>query len=319
MNQDRFDWWRALAQVVGSIEAVRDWRAMYVLLMSFAGAGLALGMTRSSLNQGLINWAIGQGALALFIAFYGSQAAGLLLMDRTMGRPAREVADAVHDSLGVSHRVLVALLVMVLAGGVLSAAIAGVFWICGLPVIGPWLYAFALPATVLVLGGMLLAGGAVVGPLTGPIVWAGATSRQTVVQLLHLLRRHLLHAVAMMAGLSAVTALVGAGVSLVVLVAGRVMAELSSLILGVTVPPEILMAGLLGHTVYAVDLRVVSKDALPYISAANVGGGVVFGLALVMPTLVYLRGVCEIYVLLLKRAAAQSTSGLRRLGEGDLA
>ena len=33
--------------------------------------------------------------MGLFIAFYGSQAAGLLLMDRAQGRPAREVFDAV--------------------------------------------------------------------------------------------------------------------------------------------------------------------------------------------------------------------------------
>jgi len=37
---------------------------------------------------------------------------------------------------------------------------------------------------------------------------------------------------------------------------------------------------------------------VPHIVAALVGGGVVFALALAMPTLVYLRGVCEIYLLL---------------------
>lgn len=298
MSEKRFDWWRALAQVLGSIEAVRDGRAMYVLLGAFAGAGTSLALARSALAQSQAPWAVLEGALALFIAFYGAQAAGLLLMDRALGRPAREVVDAVVDALGVGHRVLAVLLLMVLVAAAGIGGVAAVFWLCGLPVIGPWLYALALPLTVLVLGAGFIAFVAVIGPLTGPMVWSGATSRQTVLQLLAVLRRQVLRAATLMAGLSLVTGLVGAAASGVVLVAGRVMAELSILVLGVNVPAEILMAGLLGHTVQAVDARVVSPNALPYITAANVGGGVVFALALVLPTLVYLRGVCEIYLLL---------------------
>lgn len=302
MTSERFDWWRALAQVLGSIEAVRDGRAMYVLLTAFAGAGTTLAMARSALGQGQLPWAVAEGALGLFIAFYGSQAAGLLLMDRALDRHPREVVDAVADALGVAHRVLVALLAMLLAAGAISGLIVGLFWLCGLAVVGPWLYALVLPLTVIVIGAMLVAGAAVVGPLTGPIVWAGASSWGTVGQVVTLLRQHLLHAATLMAGLSLVTGLVGGGASLVVLVAGRVMAELSVAILGVNVPAEILMGGLLGHAVQTVNPQVVSPDALPYIAAANVGGGVVFGLALVLPTLVYLRGVCEIYLLLRQRA-----------------
>ncbi len=305
MTSERFDWWRALAQVLGSIEAVRDGRAMYVLLAAFAGAGTALAMARGALGQGQLPWAVAQGALGLFIAFYGSQAAGLLLMDRAMDRPSREVVDAVADALGVAHRVLVALLVLLLAAAAVSGLIVGLFWLCGLAVVGPWLYALVVPLTVIVIGAMLVAGATVVGPLTGPIVWAGASSWGTVRQVVSLLRQHLLHATALMAGLSLVTGLVGGGASLVVLVAGRVMAELSVAILGVTVPAEILMGGLLGHAVQTVNTQLVSPDALPYIAAANVGGGVVFGLALVLPTLVYLRGVCEIYLLLGQRAVAE--------------
>ncbi|HET8870990.1 MAG TPA: hypothetical protein VFM48_11110, partial [Aquabacterium sp.] len=297
-KEKRFDWWRALAQVLGSIEAVRDGRAMYVLLGAFAGAGTALAMARSAVARGQTSWAVVEGALALFIAFYGSQAAGLLLMDRALGRPAREVVDAVVDALGVGHRVLAVLLVALMAGAVVIGGVVALFWLCGLPVIGPWLYALALPMTVLVLAAGFIAFASVIGPLTGPMVWFGSTSRQTLAQLMGVLQQHVLRAATMMVGLSLVTGLVGAAASVVVLMAGRAMAALSILVLGVDVPAEILMAGLLGHTVQAVDARVVSPDALPYITAANVGGGVVFALALVLPTLVYLRGVCEIYLLI---------------------
>ena len=58
------------------------------------------------------------------------------------------------------------------------------------------------------------------------------------------------------------------------------------------------MAGLFGRTVQVGSAAQVPAEALSYISAATVGGGVVFAIALVLPTLVYLRGVCEIYLAL---------------------
>ncbi|HET6788150.1 MAG TPA: hypothetical protein VFH49_09325, partial [Aquabacterium sp.] len=175
-----FDWWRALVRVLSSIEAVRDGRAMYVLLASFAGAGLAAATAQASLGREDLVWAVGQGAAALFIAFYGSNAAGLLLMDRARGVPPRSVMDAVEDALGIGHRVFLALAVVLAGIAVVLAGLLGLFWLSDLPVIGPWLYALVVPFTVVVLGLLFLVGGAVVGPLTGPTVWSGASSWQAV-------------------------------------------------------------------------------------------------------------------------------------------
>lgn len=299
----RFDWWQAVVRVLGSIEAVRDGRAMYVLLAAFAAGGLAFAMAQASLGRDDVPWAVGQGAAALFIVFYGSNAAGLLLMDRALGRPAREVTDAVLDALGVGHRVLITLAVVGLAAAALLAALAGLFWLCRLPTVGPWLYALVVPLTVVVLGLAMLAGGAVVGPLTGPTVWAGASSWQSVRQVGRFLRHHVLHAAVMMVGLSLVTGLVGAGTGFVVMAGGRLMAEASVWLTGVDVPPEVLMVGLFGGGLHNINAQVVPPQALRHIHAAAIGGGVVFSLALVMPTLVYLRGVCEIYLTLRGRDA----------------
>ena len=41
-RQGRFDWWQALVRVLSSIEAVRDGRAMYMLLVAYAGAGTSM-------------------------------------------------------------------------------------------------------------------------------------------------------------------------------------------------------------------------------------------------------------------------------------
>ncbi|MBI5926764.1 MAG: hypothetical protein HY836_14335 [Aquabacterium sp.] len=301
----RFDWWQALVRVLSSIEAVRDGRAMYVLLAAFSGAGLALASAQSSFGRGEMKWAIGQGAAALFIAFYGSTAAGLLSMDRALGRPSRDVGQAIEDALGIGHRVLVTLIVMGLLGAVVAAGLLGLYWLSGLPRIGPWLFVLVVPVTVLVIGLVLMAAAVVVAPLTGPTVWSGASSVESVRLLLHLIRERLLQAGVLMGGLSLATGLVGAACSVFVMVGGRVMAEACIFVLGVDVNPQVLMAGLFGYGLHSINAAGIPKEAYPYISSATVGGGVVFALALVMPTLVYLRGVCEVYLALMAADKAE--------------
>ncbi len=302
----RFDWWQALVRVLASIEAVRDGRAMYVLLSSFAGAGLAIATAQSSLAKSQIEWAVFQGALGLFIAFYGSNAAGLLLMDRALGRPPREVISAIEDALGIGHRVLITLAAMLSLGAAVGGALLGLLWLCGLPVVGPWLFAAAVPVTVTTVGLVAMMGAAVVGPLTGPTVWSGASSLESIRAIWAFWRRHLLHAAVLMVALTGVTGLVGAGTSLVVMLGGRIMAEASIWVLGIDLQPEVLMVGLLGGGLHNISADSVPKSALAHTVAAAVGGGVVFSVALVLPTLVYLRGVCEVYLALLQHGATPS-------------
>lgn len=292
---DRFHWWPALARVLSSIEAVRDGRAMYALLAAFSGAGLSLACAQNSLARGDTRWAVAQGAAALFIAFYGANAAGLILMDSAAGRPRREVAQAVEDALLTGHRVLLALAAMLAAAGACLALLWGLYALCAWPRVGPWFFVLVAPLTVLVVGALVLLGAAVVAPLTGPVVWAGASAWGAVRQVAALVRQRLLQAAVLVGGLALVTATVGAATSMIVLIGGRVMALASVLVLGVDVQPEVLMAGLFGYGLSNISAAGIAPEAVPYITAATVGGGVVFGIALVLPTLVYLRGVCEVY------------------------
>ncbi len=294
------DWWSALGRVLGSIDAVRDGQAWYLLLATFSAVGLGAAVAQGSVNRGETAWAIGQGAAALFAAFYGSNAVGILMMNRALGRPPKDAFDAIQDSLGVGHRVFITLALVMACFSVVIGLLLGLFWLCSLPVVGPWLYAVVVPLTVVVLGWLMLTGIAVVGPMTGPMVWAGASSWQCFRLLWLFMRQHLLPIAVLMGGLTLVTAVLGLGVTVVVLAAGRLMAEASVTLVGVDVPPELLMAGLFGHGLHSVNLAVVPKSALPHTMAALVGGGVVFSLALVMPSLVYLRGVCEIYLSLVE-------------------
>jgi hypothetical protein len=295
----RFDWWQALVRVLSSIEAVRDGRALYVMLAAFSGAGLALATAQASAGRGELNWAIGQGAAALFIAFFGANAAGLILMDRAQGRPSRDVWEAVEDALGIGHRVLLTLAVMLALLAAVAGGLLGLYALCELPRIGSWLFVLVVPTTVVIIGLSLLAMAAIVAPLTGPTVWAGASAWEAIRTLLRLMRERLLQATVLFAGLSLATGLVGLACTGFALVGGRVMAYVSVYMLGVDVQPEVLMAGLFGYGLGNINAAGIPPEAVPYIRSATVGGGVVFALALVMPTVVYLRGVCEIYLSLM--------------------
>ena len=300
----RFDWWQALVRVLSSIEAVRDGRALYTMLAAFCSAGLALACAQASFGRGEMVWAIGQGAGALFLAFYGANATGLILMDRALGRPGRDVVEALEDALGVGHRVLIGLAAMLLMFAAVAAVLAGLYELCSLPKFGHWLFVLVVPVTVIVIGLALTALAAIVAPLTGPTVWAGASAYECIRTLLRLMRERLLQATVLFAGLSLATGLVGLACTAFALVGGRVMAFASVYMLGVDVQPEFLMAGLFGYGLGNIPAAGIPQEAVPYIQAATIGGGVVFALALVLPTVVYLRGVCEIYLALVASESA---------------
>lgn len=294
----RFDWGHAIGRVLSSLEGLREGRALYILLATFCGAGLAAASAQASFGRDELAWAVGQGAAGLFAAFYGVNAAGLLMMDRALGRPPRDVMQAVEDALGMAHRVLIVLVCMLLAGAALALALGGLYWLSGLRGIGPWLFAVVAPVTVVVIGVAVVAGAAVLAPLTAPTVWSGLGSLGALRRVAWLMRRRLLQATVLTAALSVATGLVGAATSGLVLLGGRVMAEASVWIIGVDVPPEALMAGLIGRGVWVNNPSAVPAESLQYIWSATIGGGVIFAVALVLPTLVYLRGVCEIHLAL---------------------
>ncbi|MGS0753682.1 hypothetical protein ACVBEH_02300 [Roseateles sp. GG27B] len=73
------------------------------------------------------------------------------------------------------------------------------------------------------------------------------------------------------------------------------MAFLTVWLLGIDVPAQQLMAGSRSRSMGAAGAPVA---ATPLGMAALVGGGAVFAVALVLPTLVYLRSCCAAYLAL---------------------
>lgn len=301
--------WRALSRLLTSVDAVREGQAWYLLLSVFALAGLLLAMAEASFVRSDWPWATLQAASAFFVVFYGSNAAGSLMMDRAAGRPARDLSAAVRDALLRAHRLLGVVLVIGLSLALGAALLVGLLWVCRLPLVGPVLYALVVPVAVLSVGLALVAGAVVVVPLAAPAIWSGATTRQALATLWAVARQRLMMAAVLLAGLGLLTGLAGAVASSVVWLGGGLVAELSVRVIGVQVPPSLLMAGLFGRGLRSVSGVDVPPEAVAHTSAALIGGGVVFALALVLPGLVYLRGICTVYLSLREAVGPAAPAG----------
>lgn len=288
----------ALSRVLASVDALRNLRALYALLAGFCFAGLLLAMARSALvrDQPLLG-ALWMG-LALAVAFFGVNATGLMLMDQARGMPVRDPQDALADALRSAHRVLLAVLACLGLAALATAALAGLLWATHWPVVGAPLLAVVLPLGVLVLGGIVFALVVLVGPLAGPAVWAGRHSAGVLAFLRGRLRHGLPETALLMAAVYLLTALATAAVSFVVVSGSRLVAGLAILGAGVELPAAQLLAGVMGLGPRGFGATGVPLQGGSLGLAALIGGGVVFAIALVLPTLVWLRGCCAVYLAL---------------------
>lgn len=289
---------QALARVIACLDAFRNGPALYALITSFCFAGLLLAMAESSLARGDSAWGAIWGVVGVAVAFVGVNATGLLLMDQALARPVRDVVDALFDALRSVHRVLLCLALVLSAAAVVVGVLLVLLWAARLRWVGAPLFALVVPVGVLVLGVIALACVALVGPLTGPSVWTGHSALATARMLWWQLRHGLPEAALLMAAVLVLTGAVTAATSFVVLSGGRALALLAVWGAGVDVPAQQLTAGLFGYGLRSLGAAGAPVAATPLGVAALVGGGVVFVLALVLPTLVYLRGCCAVYLAL---------------------
>jgi len=131
--------------------------------------------------------------------------------------------------------------------------------------------------------------------VAAPAVWSGMGVRAVLAFLWRQIRVRLPNALLFSAAVSLLTAAVAALITAIVLGGARVLLALAVLGLGLDITPEPLMAALFG-----LGLRMpAGAPALsPATAAAVSGAGMVFALGLVLPGVVYLRGLCELFLAL---------------------
>ncbi len=281
----------ALNLVLGSIDAVRNGRAQWLLLVAFALSGLLMGeLRRALLNESALSASL--AALAAFVVtFYGSNAAGLMLMDEAQGRRSRDPRDALADAFGSAHRLLAVVACVLLMFALLLGAVALLLWAAQLPRVGPGLAGLAVTLGVPVLGLAALVMVGLVGPLAAPAVWCGLSVREVLALLRREIRSRLPQVLLLSAAVSLLSAAVAGLVSFVVLGGGRAVVALAALVTPVDIGAQTFLAALFGQ-----GLRAAAGASTPHASAAVTGAGVVFALGLVLPGVVYLRGLCALYL-----------------------
>jgi len=292
---------QALNSVLQSIESVRNARALYLLLLAFATSGLLLTMAQAALAREAGLAATLWAGAAFLSLFYCSNAAGLVLMDEARGTEPRLPAEALRGALRCAHRLLLVVLLVLLAAGVLGAAVAGLLVASRWPVVGPVLLGLAVPLAVPAIGLAVLALFTLVGPLAAPAVWAGLGVREVLALLVLQVRRRFAHAMLLSAAVSLLTAAVAGLVSFVVLAGGRAVLALALWVADIELPPERFLAALFGQ---GFRLTAGAPALSAQMSAALTGAGVVFALGLVVPGVVYLRGLCELFLALRRIDAA---------------
>ncbi|TCS35188.1 hypothetical protein EDC30_111103 [Paucimonas lemoignei] len=276
--------------LLSALDAIRNFRALLLLGLTFLVAG-AVGalfvMIGAKAGSGLLS-SFGV-LLAWLVLFYGSSAVGIMLMRQVQGYEKMSLMDAVLLSLFTSHRLLA---VVLLEGLIFIAALivlAIVFFICKIPGIGPFLYTFVFPLSAILMGVLTFALVWIMLPLAGPAVWAGHSVFQVIARLTALARQKLVLVVMLEFVLAMITGFAAFIIFSIVTIGASISSGLSAGILGSEVSGGFgsLMGGF-GALAYG--------GGSGYLTAAMLGGGLLFAVAMVIPGLIFTMGTCIIFI-----------------------
>jgi hypothetical protein len=274
--------------LLSAVDAVRNWRALAMMFASLVAGSLLWGM--GALLGGKVHFAVGAlfFLFGLAVMFYGGNAVGIMLMDEARGLLPRSPMAAALESLATGHRLILALLLfgLIYLAGLLVLAL--VLFVCKIPFLGPFLFTFVFPVSVVLVGVAIFALQAVVFPLTAPAIWAGATTLQAVARVGAIARAKVVNVLIMMVVLFLIT--------------GLVVALIAGILFGGTLVAGGMAASILGAPLgfgggFSDILQGGAMEGVSgYMTAGAIGGGVVYAIALSMPGLVFGRGCCDVYL-----------------------
>ncbi|APW37560.1 hypothetical protein RD110_10485 [Rhodoferax koreense] len=273
--------------LLDSIDAIRNWRAVGLLLTTFLCMALVVSVA-GLVGQFSYFLASPFVLLAYVIFFYGANAVGMMMMDEARGGESRHAMEAVAASVATSHRLI---LVFLLLGALYLAgfvALAVVLFICKLPFIGPVLYTVVFPVSVVVAGTAMFAVPTVIFPLSAPAIWGGAGIMACISQLLVIVRERLVMVLVLMLAVSFMAGMVGLLIGAIVFTGVAATAVVSVPILGGM--PGVLPA------MSGMGLAGVVMAGSGHALAAAIGGALLFAVAFTLPGMVYLRGASSVYL-----------------------
>lgn len=290
---------KSSASLLESLEAIKNFRAYITIglgglvgLMVFAmfaalSAQLAM---NGNFSMATITGIIG-GLFAFVIYYIGFLATGVLLMDQAKGNEIRSVGSALFAGLVTLPSMIGLLLLLGLMAMAVVLVLAILLFICKIPGIGPVLYAFVFPVSVVVMGALFFAYVNLILPLSLPAILDGNGVMQVIAKLFSLARTNLLPAIIfqiLLLLIVGLTALVSFGtlayglfpvtsLSMMILPSGGI-GQLTSIFSGM------MMGGGMGG------------EGGGYLVAAGLGGAIIFMAAAATPLLTLIMGNCIIYL-----------------------
>lgn len=269
-----------------ALDALRNLRA-FVALLGCLVVGVLLAGVFSLLASRLGFFFGFLGGLSVLVASAaGLSAAGVLLMDQARGLPSRPLGDAlVYGLMCIPKFILLALTLWVVLVMVFIA-IAVVYGVCMIPVLGPLLFVVAFPVSV-VVAALALCGSFLCMSMSLPAIWEGAPILRAITQSLAVARNRGVETLLMLC----VVGMMALGVGLLV----------SSALFAGLVPTVSMAAGMLGgeglgSMLHAVPDAHAAGDPSSYALAAGIGGMLLWALAGTLLSLVYLLGLNIVYL-----------------------
>ncbi len=298
--------YRHVGSLLKALEALRNWRALVLMALTLVAAAATFMLLSLTHSAALV--ALGS-LLSLLIYFYGASAVGIMLMQQAQNGESLSIGEAVTHSFAISHRLVgVALLAFLVYLG-LALAAALLYLVCKIPGLGPLLYFFVLPLTILLFGLAYAALGFVVMPLAGPAVWNGEKVFDTVSILYAVIRQRL-------------------PLTIVLMVFLGILAMITVFVLGLVFWSGILVSTLLSTSILHTGGSLFGHLPMPGMTGGGYGGfsggdfgsmgdaggyggggssglmlagmggtGMLFAAMMALPGLVLLQGYCQIFLI----------------------
>lgn len=272
-----------------ALEAVTNWRALTMLLGALLAFILLVAIGAATNSKYFISFMLLIGVLELII---GMSATGFMLMDQARGLSMRSHMEAVLAALFSIHRLVGAVLLILLTFLLVLLTVSLLLLPCKIPNIGPVLYTIVFPLSSVIIGVALIAL-FIVGPtILLPAIWEGHGVIPAMARLWTIARKNLLLVVLSLVLLSLLVGVVGA------VLFGLVQAGLATTsAMAVSIIGYQASGGLMGlFTNLMAMMGGFGESAGGFMIANLIGVLMLNAIAASITTLIWLSGACHIYL-----------------------
>lgn len=276
------------SSLLDSLDAMTNKRAFLALAIA-AIAGLVTLSLSGFLFTQFETWSSVLGGflslVAMLIIWTGISAGGFLLMDQARGLEVRSVGEAYLIALFTLPKLIGLVLTQLLIFAVLLIAVALLLFVCKIPGLGPVLYTVVLPLTAAISGLAIASLFYVFTSLALPSLWVGCTYREVLARLWAITKHRLVMVILLLV--------------LLIFLTGFVSAVIGSVIFGGMAMVGAMSAAILDFSFSDISdaLQILSGHfGEGYFAGGMLGASLLFAAAMTLSVLVYLKGLCHIYL-----------------------